>query len=949
MTLDLATLLHGLTALLWITVLAGLLRAAVTPPVRGRRDLYLVLQACLPPAVLVLLILYPVNLSFLLAAVAAGFLAWCIWRHGKVVSLLSSARALRASEQRREWLDYLVENAYEGVYLVDPEAMAYLDVNPSGARALQYAPEQMRHMSLSTIHPDDMPLMNERIRGVAEQGGRESFSLVAVRRDGRPIQVEITLSRVFRGDRSLVLAVGRDLTRAQENRKRIELLNRLLTISSQVNRAINRERDEQTLFQRICNIAVDDAGFAQAWIGWVGKGEITPITCAGSFCSRAMTPFALYEQEHSPLSRAVQNGYVAWENSLPTPETAESTEPGTRMEARSTAVVPILDQARPVAVLVLSSAEEGAFTETMTDLLRNLAEDLGRALQNYAGERNRRAVERRVRLLSSAVEQSADAVSMLDVNGTIRYVNPRFTELTGFQESELVGRSPRDLCYDREEAEHFEKLFQDLRQGRKWRGELRKRKKSGEEFWSMDTISPIRDPNGQIIQYVSTSEDYTALKKAQEKIQELAFYDPLTALPNRRLLQERLRTSIDQSERNGELTAVLLLDMDRFKMLNDSKGHHYGDQLLKVVGQRLKNLAGPDDTVARLGGDEFAMVVSGLEHSHEAAFSAERILEAMRDPVTIDDVVIPTTVSLGIAICPIDGRDINELLRKADIAMYHAKSQGRNNFQYFTADINQAAIEHIALEHRLKLAVEEGRLEPFFQPIWNRAGEVLGVEALARWRDDDGTLVSPALFIPIAEEAGFIEPLGELILQRACATVARLNQNRKMPLFVSVNLSAEQFKRPERLLKVLQQTLQDTGLEARHLELEITESMLIQDVERALRVMQQLGALGIRLAIDDFGTGYSSLNYLGRFPVDKLKIDKSFVDDLDQLRGTMIASAIIALGSRLGMEVVAEGVETAAQRDALHANGCEQFQGFLVAKPLPEAELERYLFNEPAA
>ena len=951
MALLLIKLPQALAGLVWLLSLVAVVRDVGTHARQAGSQWKPILEILLPPTCLVALILiYPFNtvLPLYLLTLVGVIMAGVQWWPGSDRRALVKALSLHKAEERREWLDSLVEKAYEGVYLVDPETMSYIDVNPSGALALHYQAEQMRGMSLQVIHPKDMQLMSDRIRNIAREGGRETFTVHASRRDGRQIFVEITLSRVMRDQHSLVLAVGRDLTRWVRSQHQIEQLNRLLTISSLANRAINREKDEQALFQRICEIAVEQGGFVMAWIGWVDGEQVTPLA-SSSIMSKELRlqPIDVAEQRRleTPLYRAIDSQYVTWENEI-TADAGMGNLDGFHESdgTHSLAVVPVISKATVVAVLVLCSPQTDIFNPTLTELLRNLAEDLGRAIEMHASERERQAAEQRVQLLSSAVEQSADAVCMLDVEGVIRYINPRFTELTGYDESELVGYSPRNLCFDEGEAAKFDKVFSDLQQGRKWRGELSKRKKNGEQFWCMDTISPIRDGHGQVIQYVSTSEDYTALKQAQEKIQELAFYDPLTGLPNRRLLQERLRGVIRGPRSRQTPVAVLLLDMDRFKMLNDSKGHHYGDQLLKVIARRLQDLVAPEDTAARLGGDEFAVVLTSIEHSHDAAFTAERILLAMHESVVLDDVTIPTSVSIGIALYPYDGSDVNELLRKADIAMYHAKSQGRNNFQYFTSDINQAALEHLAMEHRLKKAVAEGLLEPFYQPIWDVHGRILGMEALARWREKDGSLISPATFIPIAEETGMIEALGELILRRALRDMARFCLGERHPeLFVSVNLSAEQFRHPERLLAMLRRSLRESGLAPQRLELEITESMLVQDVEHAIQTMDQIRRLGIRLVIDDFGTGYSSLNYLGRFPVDKLKIDKSFIDDVQGPRGLMIASAIIALGSRLGMHVVAEGVELAEQRDRLHAQGCEQFQGFLVGRPMPAEEMDLVL------
>ena len=934
-------LLQLVAAVLWVAVIVAALRQLWKSPDGWVKNRWLVLEALTPPLAMVLVVAATTDRLVIDLALVLGLLAnLLVWR--RQASLLSRAVAAGSAQERLEWLDHLVDSAYEGVYLVDPESMSYVDVNPSGAAALQYRTEQMRNMAISVVHPREDEPVSTAIRQVAESGLRHTISTYATRRDGQESFVEITLSRISRNGRGLVLAVGRDLTRWQVHSQKVERLNRHLILSSQVNRAINREADEAELFQRVCDIAVEYGECQLAWFGWLKDDEVEPVcfsVAGGESVELQSLAVRIGNQSLIPLDRALSSLNVAWENtsrgvgSFPLAQ-----------EVQSVAVLPIVRRQEVVAALVLCARVEDTFGDDMRKLLQNLSEDLSRAVQVRYVERQRRLADRQVRLLSSAVEQSADAVSMLDVDGVIQYVNPRFTDLTGYSDTEIVGHSPRMLCYDEEEAAKFDKIFDDLKQGRQWRGELRKRRKSGQEFWCMDTLSPIRDREGAITQYVSTSEDYTALKRAQEKIQELVFYDPLTELPNRRLLLERLRAAVTSTSRDGGVMAVLLLDMDRFKTLNDTLGHHYGDRLLKVAAQRLQGLLRDNDTLARLGGDEFALVLGRLEHSHDAAYVAERVLEVMREPVELDNLEFSGSVSVGVAICPMDGVDAGELLRKADIAMYHAKSQGRDNFQYFTADINRTAVELVALEHRLKHAVRTEQLQPYYQPIWDVRGRVIGVEALARWRDSDGEMVSPAVFIPMAEEVGLMEALGAMILRQACRDIAALQpEPGAAPLFLSVNLSTHQFKRADHLLEVLHQALAESGLDPTRLELEITESMLVQDVDQALSVMERVRALGIRLAIDDFGTGYSSLNYLSRFPVDKLKIDKSFVDDVLESRGKMIASAIIALGSRLGMRVVAEGVESERQMVLLHEEGCEQFQGFLVAPALEIEELKAFL------
>ncbi|MDX5299065.1 MAG: EAL domain-containing protein, partial [Gammaproteobacteria bacterium] len=765
--------------------------------------------------------------------------------------------------------------------------------------------------------------------------------------DGKLILVDITYSPAPRDGRMLVLDVGRDLSRSMRSRQQIELLNRVLWVLSNTNRAITREHTEEALFRRICEIAIASGQFRFASVALVDQDRVLPLCDQGvEGCAFTPEPMDLNDSlvRETPFAVAVNSGRIAIENRIASADALRPwKEALCRQGLQALVVLPVMHQQNVVALLTLYSASRDAYADGLLEILTNLQEDLSWAVRSYRAERDRQAASQHIRLLSSALEQSSDAISMIDLNGLIRYVNPRFMALTGFAERDVLGRSPRALCFDDEEAQRFDKVFVDLREGRQWRGEFKRRKSSGEQYWSMETISPIRDEHGAVIQYVSSAEDVTALRKAQSKIEQLAFFDPLTGLANRRLLHERMRGYLAAAERQQHSMAVMLLDLDRFKTVNESGGHQQGDELLKTVAQRLLAVAGPDATVARLGGDEFAVVLGGIDQHRDVAFLAERILERMREPIQLAGIAFEPSASMGIALYPMDAIDIHDLLRCADMAMYHAKSLGRNNFQFFTAEINSSALAQIALEQRLRDAVRDGHLEPFYQPIWDSMGQVLGFEALIRWRDPIEGLISPGVFVPLAEQVGLIEAIGELVIRRACADISQIRQAMQRDLFISVNLSPVQFRRPDRLLAVLEEVLTETGLPPGKFELELTESMLINDVDDALELMARIRALGIRLVIDDFGTGYSSLNYLSCFPVDKLKIDRSFVVDIEGPRGRAIASAIIALGNRLGMKVVAEGVETDQQRQILRAQGCDQFQGFLVSRPLPLDDVKRFL------
>jgi diguanylate cyclase (GGDEF)-like protein/PAS domain S-box-containing protein len=455
---------------------------------------------------------------------------------------------------------------------------------------------------------------------------------------------------------------------------------------------------------------------------------------------------------------------------------------------------------------------------------------------------------------------------------------------------------------------------------------------------------PIFDEEGRFQGYRGTGRDITEQKRAEEQIRHLAQHDALTGLPNRMLLHDRIGQAIAQAQRNRGVLALLFIDLDRFKTVNDSLGHPVGDRLLKTVAERLGACTRGSDTIARIGGDEFVVLLSDLDQPEDARYVAQKVLDALSEPVTINGHELKVTPSVGICAYPHDGEDVETLMRNADTAMYHAKQMGRNNYQFFTQAMNDAAQERLLLENDLRHAVERGEFLLHFQPMLDlKTGAILGLEALVRWRHPTRGLVPPSEFVPAAEETGLIGPIGEWVLTRACAQVRAWHNAGHPQLHVSVNCSAQQFQR-EGFVDTVRRILRETGLPARCLELEITESVIIQHSREVMGRFQALEDMGVRISIDDFGTGYSSLSYLKRIAVHQLKIDQSFVRDIhSDPDDAAIVSAIIAIAHSLGLEVVAEGVETSEQLAFLRSLGCDAAQGYYFSKPLPPEEFAQLL------
>ncbi len=566
-------------------------------------------------------------------------------------------------------------------------------------------------------------------------------------------------------------------------------------------------------------------------------------------------------------------------------------------------------------------------------------------VQNLTREiMQRKLAEQGLRLSAMVFENNTEAIMITDDAQHIVMVNHAFTEITGYQSDEVLGKSPKILASGRHSKDFYETFWKSLDTHDLWRGEIWNKRKNGEIFPEWVTISVLRDEQSRITHYVAVYLDITERKQEEERINYLANYDVLTGLPNRYLLTDRLEQALSSAQRNQGKIAVMFIDLDRFKNINDSLGHDIGDALLKQVAERLRGCLRRSDTIARQGGDEFVAVLTEFNSADEVIFVAEKMIETLQEKFTLDAYQLSITPSIGIGVFPEDGETTVELLRNADLAMYRAKDSGRNNFQFYAPEMNVKAVERLRLETGLRAAISQQQLMVYYQPKVNVAsGEMVGMEALLRWQHPEMGFVSPAVFIPVAEESGLINEIGDWVLRQACLQ-ARLWQAQGYNIVpIAVNISARQLKQGNLHAQIMT-ILRDAGLDARYLELEITESMLMDMGELGLAVIEHLHNAGITLSLDDFGTGYSSLSRLKNLPLDRLKIDQSFVRDIvTDPDDASIVSATAVLAHALGLRVTAEGVETQEQLDFIKSLHCEEYQGYLFSRPVPAAEVERFL------
>ncbi|MDE2341914.1 MAG: EAL domain-containing protein [Betaproteobacteria bacterium] len=551
--------------------------------------------------------------------------------------------------------------------------------------------------------------------------------------------------------------------------------------------------------------------------------------------------------------------------------------------------------------------------------------------------------EEQIRRLSQAVEQSPSSITITDLDGNIVYVNQAFLDKTGYALGEVLGRNSRLLQSGKTPRSTYEALWNTLLAGKSWQGEFINRKKNGEEYFVAVLISPIRDAQGHTTGYLSIKNDITEKKRTEEQLSYLAHFDQLTGLPNRVLLQDHFNYALHMAERSTEPMAIMFLDLDHFKDVNDTLGHSVGDRLLVEVSKRILEGMRAVDTVSRLGGDEFIFILPGCD-ANGAALVADKLLETIAAPCWIGPHELVITPSIGIAMYPEDGTDMETLSQNADAAMYQAKQGGRNGYRFFTQTMQVHSARNLRLSNDLRQALARRQLAVHYQPqISLQDHQVVGVEALLRWQHPELGAISPAEFVPIAEDIGLIIPIGEWVLRTATAQMKNWLERGFPAMKLAVNLSAVQF-RHARLLESVSDILAAVGLPPSLLELELTEAVAMGDPATAVAVMEGLNERGIRLSIDDFGTGYSSLSYLKRFRISRLKIDQSFVRDVpEDPEDSVIVSTIINLARSLGMRTIAEGVETERQADFLKAQGCDEVQGYYYSKPLPVAELEAFL------
>ncbi|MBI4996734.1 MAG: EAL domain-containing protein [Rhodocyclales bacterium] len=744
------------------------------------------------------------------------------------------------------------------------------------------------------------------------------------------------------------VSVKEDVTQRKLAQDELLRLNRTLTMLSACNQALVRAKDEQELLDTISSRMVELGGYLGVWVGYAEHDEdrsVRPATLSGipdnAFAaSLTQVSWADTETGRCPTGTAIRTGEVVVAYDLRTdPCFAPWRETAFRFEMNAAVALPLKAGDEVLGAISLYARAADAFDDQEIALLQELADDLAYGIKALREAAVRRRMEQELLLGRHAIDSSNDGIMITDSSLQDRpliYVNSAFERITGYTSAEALGRNARFLLAGDMEQVGMEELRCALREQRTAKVVLRNYRKDGSLFWNELSLAPVHDEAGQVRHFVSIINDITERKDYEGQLEYQAGHDALTRLANRNLLADRLEQAIARAKRYKSMVAVMLLDLDRFKLVNDGLGHDVGDALLSIIAQRLTACVRSIDTVARLGGDEFVVVMTELDSELDVAPTARKLLGLVSQPMTIAEREIVATASLGIALYPKDAEHASALLRNADVAMYRAKELGRNSMQFYTAALNASTLARLELDTALRRALERDEFVLYYQPkVELQRGQVIGAEALIRWHHPQLGMVAPGDFIPIAEETGLIGPIGEWALDHAVAQLKAWQGEGLPNVCLAVNLSARQFQQ-ENLAKVVAQALRLHDIDAQYLELEVTESAVMQDPAKTVDTLRELKRIGVHLALDDFGTGYSSLNYLKRFPIDSLKIDQSFVRDITtDPDDAAIALTVITLAHSLKLRVVAEGVETEAQLSILRRHRCDEIQGYYFSRPLP--------------
>lgn len=821
----------------------------------------------------------------------------------------------------------MLKNNLSAVFKIDPKGTIFA-ANTAAHRLFGYEDNELNGRQVQVILPKSDHQQAafgvlEEVRSVTDQSN--TIEAVGLKKDDTEFPVEIVLTSCGTD----YVCQLRDIARRQMS----ESMDNILHVTL---RRVLRGQTYERFCSFLCEKIVELLGCPLVWIGRKEKdGSVYVGAVAGSLSAGFPAKPIRWDdltEKFGPTGQAIRTKRTV------IVELADDkvVDADGREHVRQIIVFPLMTHEGVDGVLEIHSGL-GKLDKTTIQRIETFSLRIAMAMQFAADQQN-------LRLQRAALETSPNAFVITDDKANVLWVNDAFCSSSGYRQEEVLGRRLSFLRTDLQNDAFYNEMWDVLRAGKRWQGEITERHKSGSLYTVDQRVTPILDANGALSYCVIVREDVTERKNAEGQILHLANYDQLTGLPNRRLFHEQLKQILKRAEKRGKKVALIFADLTNFNRINDTLGHGAGDTLLKTVAERLLKMASVNDFVARIGGDEFTMIIEDIPNAETAALNARTMIETILAPIVLNGTEVNVGACVGISIFPDDGTEPDKLVNFADMALRTAAHSAPNSYFFFSQEMNEETEDRLALERDLRKGLIQKEFALFFQPQLDvKTGKINAAEALVRWFHPTRGMVSPMRFIPIAEDTGLIIPLGDWILREALRHIKLWDEMGLPKISIAVNLSAIQFQQ-EDLAGSIEKILAESGVAPERLELELTESVVMQDARKADNILSRLSRVGIKLAIDDFGTGYSSLSYLKRFAVDRLKIDQSFVRDMTHnYDDAEIARAIINLGHTLGLEIVSEGVETKEQLELLKQQGCDIIQGYYISKPIPASEIPDFL------
>lgn len=843
------------------------------------------------------------------------------------------------------FLEQLVDAIPSPLFFKDSKGR-YLSVNHAFERYMGITREEITGKTVFDISAPAMARMYNRAdMDLLAKGGSQVYETLVKDASGneRDVMFHKAVFHQTDGDKGGIVGIMLDITERKRTELQVGRFNRFLTVLSDVNEVIVRAQDAAQLLTQVAELLCTSGAFPVSWI----QTDDTPRLL---MCERCRDDerlihdiLAASQPPESAQLRSPFYGTLADQPEIRMPEDASG------RNLRNVALLPIGLRNATTAVIGIIDSQESGLSSQEKQLLEDLANNVSQALERIEADIQTRLAGEQLQLAARVFENSAEGIMITDTNNRILMVNQTFSKVTQYEPDEVIGQNPNLLSSGRQGPTFYKSMWESLHKTGEWHGEIENRRKDGELYPEWLNISVVRQPDGSISNYVAVFSDLTNRKEIEQRIQFLSHFDTLTALPNRAHFHDQLERAISTDAGRHAKLALLTLDIDRFQLINDSLGHDAGDSILIEIATRLKGSLTPGDTLCRLGGDEFAIILKHIESNSDASAIAVVCQTRLRKAIQMNGHEIHLSASIGISVYPDDAQTVEGLITCADSAMYSAIEHGGNTFRFFQADMNARSAERMRIESLLHHALERGEFSVFFQPLVNaRSGEIDGAEALLRWHNEELGSIGPSVFVPLLEDTQLIRHVGKWVLRKSCLENKRWRQRTGRDMFVAVNLSAVQLA-DDNLINDIRQILEETGCDPRYLEIELTESSIMHDAELGIRTLNRLKDLGIRLSIDDFGTGYSSLSYLNRFPLDTLKIDRSFVMNAatDQ-NAQAIIKAIVAMGHTLGFDIIAEGVEDMAQLTLLRDHSVDILQGYHFSRPIPAIDFEELVARTEA-